>query len=194
VGDFLPLPPNARTALLIVDMQVFFFTRSERRIGLDAVVANINRLIEKFDAAGDPVVHIISEYHPDGSDWDLKMRMKGVPELIEDSPESQILKEIMVNRGHHIVPKTRYSGFFHTGLSVLLNSMDVNRVFVTGGYTHYCVNATVFDAYAHDFVPGVVTDAVISHLKVESDLMIVRMRRNGYHVMTTQEVIDEWRS
>lgn len=194
MGELLPLPPNARTALLIVDMQVFFFTRSERRIGIDAVVTNINRLIEKFDAAGDPVVHIVSEYQPDGSDWDLKMRIKGVPELIKDSPESQILKEIIVNQGHHIVQKTRYSGFFRTGLSVLLNSMDVNRVFVTGGYTHYCVNATVFDAYAHDFVPGVVTDAVISHLTEESDLMVVRMRRNGYHVMTTQEVIDECRS
>lgn len=59
-----------------------------------------------------------------------------------------------------------------------------------GGYTHYCVNATVFDAFAHDFIPGIVTDAVISHLKQESELMIARMRRNGYHVMSTQEALD----
>jgi nicotinamidase-related amidase len=50
---------------------------------------------------------------------------------------------------------------------------------VSGGYTHNCVNATVFDAYAYDIVPGIITDAVISHLPDETALLIDRMRRNG---------------
>ncbi len=60
---------------------------------------------------------------------------------------------------------------------------------MTGAYTHYCVNATVFDAYAHDFVPGLVSDAVLSHLPEEAEVMVARMRRNGYHVLTSAEVL-----
>jgi len=67
----------------------------------------------------------------------------------------------------------------------------VARVAVCGAYTHYCVNATVFDAYAHDFVPCLVLDAVISHLPEESAVMIERMRRNGYHLLTSAELASQ---
>ncbi len=46
-------------------------------------------------------------------------------------------------------------------------------------------------AYAHDLVPALATDAVISHLPEESALLIERMRRNGYHVLSTAEWLEE---
>ena len=184
----LPLPENARSALAIVDVQGFFFRKPERRQGLEAVIANINRLIGFFEARDWPVVHVISCYKADGSDWDLKMQAAGVPELIEGSPETAILPQIEVSPHHLVVKKTRYSGFFKTNLADLLQANCIQRLMVVGGYTHYCVNATVFDAFAHDIVPGIITDAVISHLPDEAALMIERMRRNGYHVFPT----DEW--
>ncbi len=58
----LPLPPGARTALVVIDMQAFFFRASDRRVGLETVVANINRLIDHFDARGLPVVHAITTF------------------------------------------------------------------------------------------------------------------------------------
>lgn len=185
----LPLSPNARTALLIVDMQEFFFRQPERRWTLDAVVANINRLIDHFDATSQPVFHIISCFKADGSDWDLKTKASGTPELIEGTPEAAILPHIRVSPAHRTMVKTRYSAFFNTGLVEMLRREQVERVLVTGAYTHYCVNATVFDAYCHDFIPALATDAVASHLEQESELMIERMRRNGYHVATTQDYL-----
>ena len=185
----LPIPQNAVDALLIVDMQDFFFQKPERRIGLDAVLANINRLITHFDRRGYPVVHVCSAYRADRSDWDLKMHAGGEPELIDGTAEAELLPQIGVSPHHHFVTKTRYSSFFRTDLAPRLNNLGVRRVLVTGAYTHYCVNATVFDAYANDFVPGLISDAVISHLAEESEVMIARMRRNGYHVMTTDEYL-----
>jgi nicotinamidase-related amidase len=185
----LPLPSNPRSALLIIDMQGFFFRLPERRVGLEDAVANINRLIRAFDEAGQPVVHVISAYRADGSDWDLKMKASGVAELIEGSAETAILPDITVNPQHLVLTKTRYSAFFNTDLADTLHRGGVERIVVTGAYTHYCVNATVFDAYCHDFVPCLVTDAVLSHLPDESDLMIARMRRNGYQVLKTNEFL-----
>ncbi len=186
----LPLSPNARSALLIVDMQQFFFRRPERCRDLDAVVANINRLTDHFDAASQPVVHVISCFKADGSDWDLKMKASGAPELIEGTPEAAILPSIRVSPAHRTLVKTRYSAFFNTGLAETLHREQVERVLVAGAYTHYCVNATIFDAYCHDFIPALATDAVTSHLEQESALMIERMRRNGYHVGTVDEYLN----
>ncbi len=185
----LPLSPNAKSALLVVDMQEFFFTKPDRCKYLDHVVVKINSLIQAFDEVHCPVFHVISAYQSDGSDWDLKMQAAGSPELIINSPEAAILPRIMVKPNHYHLRKTRYSAFFKTNLAEQLQQLKIQRVFVVGAYTHYCVNATVFDAYAHDFVPGLLTDAVISHLEDEAALMIERMVRNGYHVMSTTDCL-----
>jgi len=185
----LPLPANARSALLIVDMQEFFFRQAERRRNLEIVTDNINRLIDHFAARSEPIVHVITCFKADGSDWDLKMKASGKAELIEGTAEAAILPQIRVAADHRVVVKTRYSGFFRTDLAEILHEEQVERVVVAGAYTHYCVNATVFDAWCHDFVPGIVTDGVLSHLEDESEVMIERMRRNGYHVGTVEEYL-----
>ena len=185
----LPLPENARSALIVVDMQNFFFRQAERRINLEGVIHNINRLISHFDSQALPVFHVISAYRADGSDWDLKMKAAGKPELIEGTLEAAILPEIRVLKSHTIVRKTRYSAFFKTNLAGALQAEKIDRAVIAGAYTHYCVNATVFEAFGYDFVPCLITDAVISHLKREANLMVARMRRNGYHLFSTQEFI-----
>jgi nicotinamidase-related amidase len=187
---FLPLPQNARSALAIVDMQEFFFQKPERRQNLELVIENINRLIGFFEAQHLPILHVITCYKTDGSDWDLKMKITGEPELIENSPETAILPNIRVAPAHFVLKKTRYSSFFKTNLADILKTNNIQRLMVVGGYTHYCVNATVFDAYAYDIIPGVITDAVISHLPDEAAVMIDRMKRNGYHIYRTDDYIE----
>ena len=186
----LPLTPNARSALLVIDMQEFFFRQPERRRNLETVAKNINRLIDRFEATSQPIVHVITCLKVDGSDWDLKMKAAGQPELIEGTPEAAILPQIKVSPSHRTVVKIRYSAFFKTGLADILRGEHVDRVVVAGAHTHCCVNATVFDAWCHDFVPGLVTAGVISHLEPESELMMERMRRNGYRVGTVEEYLD----
>lgn len=186
----LPLAENARSALAIVDMQEFFFQKPERRKNLETVIRNINQLIGYFEAQSSPVVHVITCYKADGSDWELKMKITGEPELIEGSPETAILPQIRVSPAHIVIKKTRYSAFFKTNLADFLEANHIQRLMVTGGYTHYCVNATVFDAYGYDLVPGIITDAVISHLPDETAMLIRRMRRNGYHIYKTSEYIE----
>jgi NAD+ synthase len=188
--NLLPHDPNTRTALVIVDMQVFFFTDLKRRTNLPQVIQNINRAIDACDRVGLPVVHAISQYKADRSDWDLRMLAAGVPELIEGSPETSIMPEITVRPGHIRVVKTRYSAFFRTSLAEMLAGAGVGRVIAAGAYTHYCVNATVFDAYGHNFIPGMLVDGVLSHRITESRMIVARMHRNGYHLLTTDALID----
>lgn len=185
----LPLPQNARSSLVIVDMQDFFFRDAARRRNLEQVVKNINRLIEFFDDRPWPIFHVLSGFKADGSDWDLKMRAAGKPELIVGSDEANIVPGIKISKHHRIIIKTRYSAFFKTNLAELLQAQNIDRVVVVGAYTHYCINATIFDAYCYDFIPCIITDAVISHMPEEAGIMIARMQRNGYHLFSTQALI-----
>jgi nicotinamidase-related amidase len=186
----LSLPTGSRSALAIIDMQVFFFLKEERRKNLPTVVDNINRLIAHFEALNFPIYHVIFAFQADGSDWDLKMKSAGKPELIQGTPETAILPGINVKSKHTILVKTRYSAFFKTDFAERLSINNIQRLVVTGGYTHYCVNATIFDAFCHDFIPCLIADAVMSHLPEESEIMINRMRRNGYHVLSTTELLN----
>lgn len=187
----LALPPNPRTALIIVDMQAYYFRDEERRQNLDSACAAINRLSAAFDVRALPVYHVISSYKADRSDWDLKMLESGVPEFIEGTPEVAILPQIEVRPEHHVLTKTRYSAFFKTDLAQQLQAARIDRAAVAGAYTHHCVNATIIDAYCYNFVPCLVRDAVLSHRPEESAVMVERMRRNGYHILSADELIAE---
>jgi nicotinamidase-related amidase len=187
----LPTPEPPRDCLIIVDMQNYFFRALDRRYNLENAIHNINQLIDDFDARGLPVYHVISAYKADGSDWELKTLASGQPEEdLEGSQLAEVLSGINVRNHHTTVIKTRYSAFFKTNLAEQLAAQQINRVVVVGAYTHYCVNATVFDAYCHDFVPCLITDAVISHRRSESAVMVRRMKRNGYHLFTTAEYLN----
>jgi nicotinamidase-related amidase len=186
-SPWLPLPPGSRSALLIIDMQNYFFLKQARRVGLEEAVANINRLSACFDERDWPVFHVISRHSPDGTDWDLRMKAIGTPVLITGTTEADILPMIERRPPHQILVKTRHSAFFRTDLDERLQQAKIRRVICCGAYTHYCVNATVFDAYYHDYVPGMVLDAVVSFLPEESQMLVDRMRRNGFHLLTTAE-------
>jgi len=180
---------DARSSLIIVDMQNFFFRDAARRRNLEQAVKNINTLIKYFDARSLPVFNVLSGFKADGSDWDLKMRVTGQPELIVGSPEAEILPGIKISEHHRTIIKTRYSAFFKTDLAELMQALKIDRAVVVGAYTHFCVNATIFDAFCYDFIPCLITDAVISHMPDEAEIMISRMQRNGFHLFTTQEFI-----
>jgi isochorismate hydrolase len=69
----------------------------------------------------------------------------------------------------------------------VLKGNIIHRLMASGGYTHPCVHATVFDAYTYDIVPGIIIDAVISYLPGENALLIYRMRRKGYPMCLPDE-------
>ena len=124
----LPIQQNARSCLIIVDMQNFFFRQEERRRNLNEVINNINKLISFFDKCALPVFHVVSCYKMDGSDWDLKMKAAGNPELIEGTQEAAILPDIAVLKNHKTIIKTRYSSFFKTDLADQFTPKELNAL------------------------------------------------------------------
>jgi nicotinamidase/pyrazinamidase len=158
--------PGTGDALIVVDMQQDFLPGGALGVaGGDRVVPLINRWIERFEAAGLPIVYSRDWHPPDHCSF---VPQGGIwPEhCVADSPGAAFPPSLTVSRAPVIVSKATakdeeaYSAFQGTGLADLLRARGVQRCFLAGLATDYCVRATVEDALAAGFEAVVLTDGV----------------------------------
>jgi nicotinamidase-related amidase len=130
--------PN--TALIVIDVQNSVVKEAHAR---DAVVANIDRLVEKARNEHIPVVWV---QHSDedltkGSDaWRI------VPELTPDDAEP-------------LVEKNYGDSFEDTNLESVLSDLAVGRLVVVGAQTDQCIRSTLHGAFARGYDALLVSDA-----------------------------------
>lgn len=158
--------PGTGDALVVVDMQQDFLPGGALGVaGGDTIIPLINRWVERFEAAGLPVIY--------SRDWHPPDHCSFVPEggiwpvhCVADSPGAAFSPSLTLPRAPLIVSKAThkdeeaYSAFQGTGLADLLRGRGVNRCFLAGLATDYCVRATVEDALAAGFEAVVLTDGI----------------------------------
>ncbi|MEU4829925.1 cysteine hydrolase family protein [Streptosporangium sp. NPDC023615] len=130
--------PN--TALLVVDVQNAVVGEAH---GRDAVVANIDGLVEKARRERVPVVWV------QHSDEDLERESDGwriVPELTPGDSEP-------------VVEKHYGDSFEATALETVLSDLGVGRLVVTGAQTDQCIRATLHGAFVRGYDTTLVSDA-----------------------------------
>jgi ureidoacrylate peracid hydrolase len=155
----------ARTALLLIDMQVDFGSPDGLlgRAGLDmsapaAAMAQSQRLADAARAAGVPPVFIGLQTRADmdSRSWKEWMRRR------DKNPDSDsgVCRE--GTRGAEfvgptplpeemVIGKLRYSSFFGTPLDAALKARGVDTLVVCGLTTECCVDCTVRDAFHLDY-------------------------------------------
>jgi nicotinamidase-related amidase len=188
-------PPISKdnTVLMIVDMQKDFLDDGAPCFipgGRSVVPANA-RLLERFRAAGLPVIHVITVWQKDGVDMSRFTTSEELMErgLREGEPGIQPVDELTPRDGEYVVHKKRYSAFYGTELEMLLRSLGAVHVVVTGVATNYCVRSTVHDAAFRDFLPIVPRDCATSYTPEEHE-QTLRDIENGFGwVKTSDEVL-----
>ena len=130
--------PN--TALLVIDLQNGVVEGAHDR---DAIVANVDSLVEKAREARVPVIWVQheSEHLVRGSDqWRI------VPELTPDDADP-------------LVEKRYPDSFEETTLEPLLADLGVGRLVVAGAQTDECVRSTLHGALVRGYDTTLVSDA-----------------------------------
>ncbi|RMF84962.1 MAG: nicotinamidase [Nitrospirae bacterium] len=190
------LEPRAGDALLVVDVQNDFLPGGALAVaGGDAVVAPLNRAIDRFARAGLPVVASRDHHPPDhcsfrnqGGPWP--------PHCVAGTPGADFAPDLALPEGAVVVSKaTRkeadaYSAFDGTGLAERLHELGVRRLFVGGLATDYCVKASALDALAAGFQVVLLTDAIRAVEAAPGDgaAAIEAMQAAGARLATTEEV------
>jgi nicotinamidase-related amidase len=129
---------RTRTALLIIDIQEFYFPGGAMPlVEPEAAATNAGRLLAAFRGSGDPVIHVRHAFEPGGS----------------------IHAAVAPDEGEMVFTKTQVSCFNGTDLLAHLRELDVEHLVIAGMQTHMCVEAATRAAYDLGFQCTVIEDA-----------------------------------
>ena len=132
-----------KQAILVVDMLNDFVTGALKCDRGAAIVPQLTKLVDGARKSNVPVI-FLKDAHLEGIDHELTHW--GV-HAMAGTHGAEIIPELNVGAADYVIPKRRFSGFFHTELDLLLRELGVDTVIVTGVQTHICVQHTIADAY-----------------------------------------------
>lgn len=153
-------------ALLVVDVQNDFLPGGRLAVPQgDAVVPRLNRHIDAFVARALPVF-ASRDWHPldhcsfaaQGGPWPVH--------CVAESSGAAFAQALRLPPGTRVISKATardrdaYSAFEGTNLDACLRAGGIERLFVGGLATDYCVHATVRDARRLDYAVVLLMDAI----------------------------------
>lgn len=185
LNDYLEIDP-ARAALVSVDLLRGHLDTKIATHPLPAetakhVIEANQRLFQVWRGMGLPVIHVIQvgRRHPTpnadvlsnpfwaavtavGATLAPGMETNIRKHNLEGSPQAEVVPELAPLDGEHIVIKKRLTSFYATDLELLLRSLGIDTVVITGVNTNTCVSGTACEAMYRDLKVIVVGDCVAS--------------------------------
>ena len=134
------LESRPNTALLVIDVQNGVVADTYER---DAVVANVDSLVQKARREQVPVVWI---QHSDDH-------------LAKGSDDWRIVPELAPGDAEPLVAKNYADSFEDTTLESVLSGLGVGRLIVVGAQTDECIRATLHGAIVRGYDATLVKDA-----------------------------------
>ena len=148
----------SKSAILVVDMLNDFVTGALKCDRGLAIVPKTAELLRAARAKNVPVI-FCNDAHLKDIDHELKL---WGDHAIAGTKGAEVIPELELCAADYVVPKRRYSGFFHTDLDLLLKELGVDTVILTGLHAHMCVRHTAADAYQLGYDVVVAKDATDS--------------------------------
>jgi nicotinamidase-related amidase len=185
-------PPALRAcavALLLVDVinPMDFAGAKALLPGAERAAHFIARLKRRLGTAGIPAIYVndnFDRWHVGFHELVAQFRAANVPgvpiiRLLEPDPSSD-----------YYVLKPRHSGFFRTGLEVLLERLESRILIITGFATDICVLFTANDAYMRGFQVIVPSDCVAAESEVDHEHSLRHMQRTLKAKVVTSDSLD----
>jgi len=145
-----PKPANGKTALLVIDVQRELFQKSAPVYQAEAMLKNINLLVNRAHLSGVPVIYV---------------QHSAEKQLVKGTPGWQIHPKLHPQPEDGTVHKLHGNAFEDTPLEEMLQARNVSTVVVTGMVTHGCVKATCLGARELGYRVILVKDAHSSYSK-----------------------------
>lgn len=157
---------DKKSALIVVDVQRDFCPGGALPVPEgDRVVPVLNKYVEKFERVGAPI-YATRDWHPPNH---ASFKARGgiwPPHCVQNTEGAEFHPDLALPKGTKIISKAMdpereaYSGFEGTRLGEELKRRGIERVFVGGLATDYCVKNTVMDALKLEFETILLEDAI----------------------------------
>jgi nicotinamidase-related amidase len=179
-----------KEAVIVVDMlNDFVYGKLACERGL-TIIPNLQKLIEAARKHGKPVVFVNDAHLPS----DPEMKLWG-EHAMKGTKGAEVIPELRPTSQDYVLEKRNYSGFFETGLELLLRTLNVDTVVITGLHTHMCCRHTAADAFMRGFSVIGAEDGLNAFTEDDHKAGINEFR-NVYaaRIATADELAEEWKA
>jgi nicotinamidase-related amidase len=169
------VPDSAGAALLLIDVvNDFEFEDGDKLIELAMPVgkqiANLKKLAKE---AGIPAIYVNDNF----GKWQSDLN-KIVSHCLEDGVRGEpFVKLVLPDEDDYFVLKPKHSGFYSTGLDLLLEHLGAHNLILAGIAGNNCVLFTANDAYMRDFKLFVPADCSVSIEPEDNDYALQQMQK-----------------
>ncbi len=158
---FMSLYDPKTTALISIDLQGFIITRPVAPHSSQQVIDNTAEIAKTLKAAGGTTIFVTIGFSTDyadavnqPTDEPTAFPQGGLPpEALREPPEIAALTPDVR------ITKHQWSAFYGTELDLQLRRRGIKTVILTGIATNFGVEATIRDAFAHNYAVLAVEDA-----------------------------------
>ncbi|AUX41631.1 isochorismatase [Sorangium cellulosum] len=168
-------PDNSRTALLLIDViNDLDFPEGDRLLAHALPMAHrICALKQRCVDAGIPAVYVNDNF----GRWQSNFHRQ-IEHCLEDGVRGrEIALLLKPGEQDYFVLKPKHSGFYGTTLEILLESLGVQRLILTGMAGNICVLFTANDAYMRDYRLIIPSDCVASESEEDNGYALRQMQR-----------------
>lgn len=170
-----------KPALLVIDMQHDFLDRDApcRCLGAQEIIAPIAEMVSSMKRASQPVIWTRELHRPGGIDAGRESD-PGYPlrqHTIEGTHGAEIIEELSPEPADLCVSKRRYNCFLGTDLELILNSLKVETLLITGVTSTACVHWTVGEAFQRDYHVRTLEDCVAGTTREAHEASLLLMRQ-----------------
>ncbi len=154
-------------ALVIIDMQYYFISDALKKAFPDITLPNeiipsIRNCLNEARRLQIPTLHIKTEYKYDKSNWPKTKLHRESLYCIQGTHEAEIISDLHPTQNENVIVKSRYSGFYKTGLEDWLIANDIDSIVLAGYALDGCVRFTAVDAFNVGISTTILSDCVMS--------------------------------
>jgi isochorismate hydrolase len=177
-----------RSALLVLDMQANFLDASSHAFVPSAVtmLPRLSGLATAYSTCGLSVIYTRHVNTPANAGL---MATWWRDLIVQDSPLSQITPEFDLSH-EHVLEKSQYDAFYHTGLEALLRSRGIDQVVIGGVMTHLCCETTARAAFMHGFEVFFLVDGTATYTAAYHQASLLNLSHGFAELMLVREISD----
>lgn len=185
----------AKTALLVMDVQRGIVERYGHEAG--TFLGRLAHVTDVARAAGIPVIYVTVRFrsgYPEVSPRNRSFSaLSGNASFVEGMPASEIDQRVAPREGDIVVTKRRVGAFTGSDLEVVLRSLGVETIVLTGIATSGVVLSTLRAAADMDYRIVVLSDCTVDADEEVHRVLITKVFPRQAEVMTSREWIERVR-
>jgi len=160
--SFMSLYDPKTTALISIDLQGFIISRPVAPHSAQQVIENTAAIAKSLKSAGGTTIFVTVGFSADyadavnqPTDEPVAFPQGGLPaEALREPPEiAALMPDVRIT-------KHQWSAFYGTEMDLQLRRRGIKTVILTGIATNFGVEATIRDAFAHNYAVIAVEDAM----------------------------------